>query len=104
MKSAAYPVSSLFVLHEHRSPNTPTKRGLMMKLQILPSTLAGKHLYSVDEAALLLGIGRDKVYDLIFCPDPHTYRPVLFSVKVGRLRKIPALALERYLTRLMEGA
>ncbi len=66
-----------------------------MKHAILPSTLVGKHLFSVDEAALLLGMGRDKVYELILCPDPHTGRPVLKSVKVGRLRKIPAIALEQ---------
>jgi hypothetical protein len=47
---------------------------------------------------------RDKVYDLLLRPECDTHKPALYSVKVGRLRKIPAPALGRFLARLIEGA
>lgn len=75
-----------------------------MKLDILPSSLEGKKLLSVNEVAVLLGICRDKVYELILKPERDTRKPAIHSVKVGRLRKIPAPALARYIDRLMEAA
>jgi hypothetical protein len=75
-----------------------------MKRRLLPHMIEGKKLYSVDEAVVLLGMCRDKVYDLLLRPERETHKPALYSVKVGRLRKIPAPAMERFLARLMEGA
>jgi excisionase family DNA binding protein len=68
------------------------------------NSLVGLHLYNVNEAAALLGIGRDKMYKLILQPERDTKKPAIHSVKMGRHRKIPAKALEKYIDRLMEAA
>jgi excisionase family DNA binding protein len=52
---------------------------------------------TVRDVMGVLGIGRDKVYDLIRSGD-------LFSVKVGRYRRFPPGSLEDYLQRLREDA
>jgi len=52
---------------------------------------------TVRDVMELLGVGRDKVYDLIRSGD-------LFSVKVGRYRRFPPGCLEDYLERLREDA
>ncbi len=52
-----------------------------------------KLLLSVDEAALALSVGRSLVYELVM-------RDEIVSVKVGRLRRIPAQALQDFVARL----
>jgi len=52
-------------------------------------------MYSVAEAVQKLGLPRTRVYEAMACGD-------LFSVKVGRSRRIPAHALERYVAKLCE--
>jgi excisionase family DNA binding protein len=50
-------------------------------------------LYSPQEAAELLGVGRSQMFELIGRGDVE-------SVKIGRLRKIPREALTAYVERL----
>ncbi len=50
-------------------------------------------LYTVEEAADVLRIGRSKLFDLIRCNE-------LESVKIGRLRRVPEDAVREYLRRL----
>jgi excisionase family DNA binding protein len=52
-----------------------------------------RRLYSAVEAARLLGVGRTFMFHLI-----ATGR--IESVKIGKLRKIPAAALDEYVDRL----
>ena len=54
-------------------------------------------IYTVEEAAQLLKVSRWKVFDLI-----RTNQ--LRSVKIGGLRRIPHVAIDEYITRLMEEA
>lgn len=56
-----------------------------------------KLLYTTSEAAQLLGIGRSKVYELI-------YAGTLGSVKIGRSRRIPADALRQCIDSLTQVA
>ena len=59
---------------------------------ILPTVgLESKVLLSVDEAAVALSLGCSAVYDLIM-------RRELASIKVGRTRRVPVMALHHYLT------
>jgi excisionase family DNA binding protein len=44
-------------------------------------------LLTVEETAEALNIGRSKVFDLIRCGD-------LDSIKIGRLRRVPAAAVQ----------
>ena len=53
----------------------------------------GQLLYSVEEAADLLGIGRTFMFRLLATGEVD-------SLKVGRLRKIPPDALDAYIKRL----
>lgn len=50
-------------------------------------------LYSVEEAANLLGIGRTFMFRLVVTGEVD-------SVKIGKLRRIPHDALDRYIDRL----
>ena len=50
-------------------------------------------LLTVDEAAQRLGVGRSTMYGLIL-------DGVVESVRIGRLRRVPADALPRYLDQL----
>ena len=50
-------------------------------------------LYSPEEAARALGVGRSMVYELLAAG-------ALASVRVGRLRRIPADALHAYVASL----
>ena len=50
-------------------------------------------LLSPEEAAEVLGLGRSRVYDLM-------RRRELVSVKIGRVRRIPASSVEAYVERL----
>jgi excisionase family DNA binding protein len=52
----------------------------------------GRLLYSVTEAARLLGVGRTYMFRLIAAGE-------IESIKVGKLRKIPFDALDRYIDR-----
>jgi excisionase family DNA binding protein len=52
-------------------------------------------LLSVDEAAAALSLGRSAVYDLIM-------RKELASIKVGRTRRVPVVALHQYVDRRLE--
>jgi excisionase family DNA binding protein len=54
-------------------------------------------VYTVEEAAQVLKISRWKVFDLI-----RTNQ--LRSVKIGGLRRIPQVAIDEYIVRLMEEA
>lgn len=46
-----------------------------------------ERLYTVDQAAKILGCGRGKIYKMIGASE-------LRSVKIGKLRRIPASALK----------
>ena len=50
-------------------------------------------LYSVEEAAELLGIGRTFMFELVATGQ-------VASLKLGKRRKIPRSALDEYVTRL----
>lgn len=50
-------------------------------------------LYSVEEAAQLLGIGRTFMFELVATDQ-------IASLKIGRRRKIPSAALDDYVRRL----
>jgi excisionase family DNA binding protein len=52
-----------------------------------------KLLFTTDEAAELLGVSRAKVYQLMKAG-------LIDSVAIGRLRRIPATALDVYVARL----
>ncbi|MBA3825480.1 MAG: helix-turn-helix domain-containing protein [Ktedonobacterales bacterium] len=65
----------------------------MAKLHI---ALQEKMLLSIEEAAAVLGIGRDLVYKLISELDPSTGQARLYSVKVGRRRMVSRRALEKF--------
>ena len=52
-------------------------------------------VYTVEEAAQVLKISRWKIFDLI-----RTNQ--LRSVKIGGLRRIPRIAIDEYIQRLME--
>ena len=54
---------------------------------------ADRLLYSAEEAAALLGIGRTYMFQLLRTGE-------IDSRKIGSRRKIPADALERYIERL----
>ena len=53
-------------------------------------------LFSPDEVARMLGVGRTKVYDLIRLRE-------LRSVRVGAMRRVSAFALRDYVERLELG-
>lgn len=54
-------------------------------------------LLTAEEAAEALHVGRSKVYDLIRNGD-------LVSVKIGKLRRVPAEALREFAQRLVDEA
>ncbi|MGH8897551.1 MAG: helix-turn-helix domain-containing protein [Egibacteraceae bacterium] len=54
-----------------------------------------KLLLKPEEAADLLGVGRSKMYELIASG-------AVKSVKIGALRRVPAVALDDYVTALIE--
>ena len=58
-----------------------------------PNPNVPKHLYSVAEVQAVTGLSRTKVYELIGTGE-------LEATKVGRLRKIPAEALDDWLRTL----
>jgi excisionase family DNA binding protein len=60
-----------------------------------PSAGSPRILYPMSQAAYLLGIGRTELYTRL-------NRGELKSVKLGRLRMIPASELDAFAARLME--
>jgi excisionase family DNA binding protein len=64
----------------------------------LGTPLEAKLLLSVEEAAVLMSLGRSIVYDLVM-------RQQIASIKVGRMRRIPVSALHNYVQqRLIDDA
>ncbi len=55
-----------------------------------------KLLYDVIEASVMTSLGRSRLYELLASGE-------LESVKVGRRRLIPAVALEAFVARLRAG-
>ena len=64
----------------------------MLKRNNAVTTVApeARLLYSVDEAAALMGIGHSLLWDLVM-------RREIASIKVGRSRRIPVAALHTYI-------
>lgn len=64
----------------------------MLKRNNAVTTVApeARLLYSVDEAAALMGIGRSLLWELVM-------RREIDSIKVGRSRRIPVAALHAYI-------
>lgn len=60
-------------------------------------TIVNVVVYTVEEAALVLKISRWKIFELI-----RTNQ--LRSVKIGGLRRIPHIAIDEYIARLLEEA
>lgn len=58
-----------------------------------PPTESGHFLYSVEEAASLLGIGRTYMFQLLAAGE-------IESLKIGRRRRIPLDAIDTYIERL----
>lgn len=59
------------------------------------STNANRVIYTIEEAARQLGIGRTTMYALVMSGD-------IRSVTIGRLRRVPAQCIDEYVTRLLE--
>lgn len=59
--------------------------------------MATKLLYTIDEAARLIGVGRTHLYGEITAGR-------IESVKIGRARRVPADALELYVMKLRQEA
>ncbi len=59
---------------------------------IVLSSSQQKLLFSMEEAAELMSIGRTVFYDLVM-------RKEIASVKIGRSRRVPLRALEDYVAR-----
>jgi excisionase family DNA binding protein len=64
-----------------------------MKAANTPGGALTPLLFSVTDAARLLGLGRSKLYELLSAGEVRT-------VKVGRRRLVPADALAEYVARL----
>ena len=56
----------------------------------------GQVVYSVEEAAKLLGIGRTLMYQLVTSGE-------IDSFKIGRKRRVPGGAIDGYIKRLRAG-
>lgn len=54
-------------------------------------------LYRVEDAATLLSVSRTRVYELIRSGQLRT-------VRVGKLRRVPARSLDEYVARLLRGS
>lgn len=61
----------------------------------MSAATATRVLLTVEEAADVLRIGRSKAFDLIRCGD-------LRSVKIGRLRRVPADAIDIFVGSLAD--
>jgi hypothetical protein len=63
-------------------------------------SLQDRLLFSPEEAAQLLGLGRTKLYSLILQPDPETGEPPLYSVFVKGQRKISKDSITDFISNL----
>jgi excisionase family DNA binding protein len=80
----------------NKSDETPDE--LVRSSGVSPSAQPAKLLLTPEEAAAVLSVGGTKVYELIA-------RGQLFSVRIGASRRIPRVALETFVSRLVqEGA
>jgi len=61
-----------------------------------PSDLGPSLLLRVEEAAVLLGIGRTQTYELVM-------RGQIRSVKIGRRRLVLRAGVQEFVDRLLEG-
>ncbi len=68
----------------------------MMK-QASPAGAPVKLLLTVEEAAQALGVCRSVMYTLIL-------RNQIASIKIGRLRRVPVVALEAFVARQLDEA
>lgn len=74
-------------MHELMSVDIP------IKVDVAPPS--SRLLLTVEEAAQALSVGRSLLYELLM-------RREIFSVKVGRVRRVPVDALRAYIARQME--
>jgi excisionase family DNA binding protein len=61
----------------------------------IPVDSGAKLLLSVEEAAILMSLGRSALYDLLM-------RNEIVSIKVGRTRRVPLAALHEYIQRQLD--
>ncbi|MFI5953776.1 helix-turn-helix domain-containing protein [Cryptosporangium sp. NPDC051539] len=76
-------------------PTGAPSHSLMFQPSFRPDP--AQRLYCVEEAARLLSLGRTAVFELVRTGE-------LRSVKVGRSRRIPATALDEFVSRLVNQA
>jgi excisionase family DNA binding protein len=55
----------------------------------------GKKLYTMEEAAWEMSLGRNKMYDLVI-------QGKIASVKIGTLRRVPAEALDAFIKQQLQ--
>lgn len=60
-----------------------------------PISSDGRLVYSVEEAATVLGIGRTFMFHLVITGEVE-------SIKIGKRRKVPRDALDQYVARLRQ--
>ncbi|MET7990520.1 helix-turn-helix domain-containing protein [Amycolatopsis sp. NPDC005232] len=68
-----------------------------MDATILPLDVPARHLYRIPEAMRLLSMSRSVIYEQLRAGR-------LFSVKEGRARLIPAIAIKQYVDQLISEA
>ena len=66
-----------------------------MQAETAKQNLTPKLLLTMEEAAQMLSLGRTYFYDLVM-------RNQIASVKIGRKRRVPIVALQAYVDRLMQ--
>ena len=66
-----------------------------MQAEMAKQNLTPKLLLTMEEAAQMLSLGRTYFYDLVM-------RNQIASVKIGRKRRVPIVALQAYVDRLMQ--
>ena len=66
-----------------------------MQVKTVHQNLTPKLLLTIEEAAQMLSLGRTYFYDLVM-------RNQIASVKIGRKRRVPIVALQAYVDRLMQ--
>lgn len=69
----------------------------MIEVSTEPSTAQPKLLLTIDEAAFILSVGKTLLSELLM-------RNEIVSIKLGRRRLIPRVALEAYITQRMAAA
>lgn len=89
-------MQTMHLFNAHQAPEIDAEAEVRPNLWLLSSEEVPPLLFTPEQAATLLGVGRPKIYALI-------QRKELRSVKVGCSRRISARALSDYVTEL-EGA